>query len=941
MEEAMKLRHDVWEIRKKLKNDEKTLSRESGNDMLHSLEIIEGKLEVAESELQVPGAVLEESLKDVLSKLKSFIEGDQNEEDAKSILEKLSRWVTQEDSVLKPLEQAFYGGINVQHLIEMTLNFNLDQRVLAIPIIGTRATAAVQRVYHDNRVRSSFEERHWVCMCDMNHGHPSKLLDLVFRKQTSNIDILKDFHSNVDGKRYLLILDGVTQTGLGFFLEDLLRDVSHGSRVILTASSKDKLGMLEPLKMPEGAPIESTSMLQEEKEISSKYAGASGLLKTIAFFLSFKHTVQKWENFADDLITKLQDLSESSYSKFNLISYEDLQLKIQQCVRYVSLLQKDYEFSKTDLIHLWASQDYLSTDTGRPEELVGEEYFEKLLNNGFFSQVTSRDGAVVQHFCKTHYVLNEFLKNVAKTQFCLGEEPTREVDDANILHVSFAIESSWEAPSWLLNAGKLQSLIFLPSRLHNSVNVPNLEEIISKLTGLQALDLVAVNCENLSHSLGELKHLRYLRLGVSSKCLPESVINLSLVWSSSYSKPANLEKFDYLQPPHGLRSLAVCHWKGENFPLQLMFGKAVFDSLVSIYIEDCRGCKDLPSLSSLPHLRFIKLWDLNVLEYVEHDVDSGNNTGSDSSTLRHYFPSLEYLLLANLPRLERWSRKQQYPIPSRNLTLCVSNCPKMSSMPLLRSLVSLEAHDIHVKLLKHLLSTSAGPSPGATLRKLEIVSVSQLKSTFPIRNLNALESLAIRRCPELEELVLGSLTSLQRLEIHECNGLVDITVGNMDQLSALETLEIKHCKKLKLLNSSEDWKCFKSLRFLKLISIFNLESLKNGLCSLHKLEGLYLYSLYELRSLPEWIGDIKQLRSLAVRNCPFLITLPESLGSLSTLQQLDIHCCPKLKEIPKSFADLKSLQKLVIQRCPKLSKRCQKSHGPDFPLIQHVPYREY
>ncbi|KAL2898126.1 hypothetical protein RDABS01_039908, partial [Bienertia sinuspersici] len=177
-------------------------------------------------------------------------------------------------------------------------------------------------------------------------------------------------------------------------------------------------------------------------------------------------------------------------------------------------------------------------------------------------------------------------------------------------------------------------------------------------------------------------------------------------------------------------------------------------------------------------------------------------------------------------------------------------------------------------------------SPSGTLRKLEIISITRLDQTLSISKLNVLESLSIKRCPELTKLVLESLFSLKRLEIHECDNLEHITCAQA-QLPSVETLEIKDCEKLALIKDSRtrDRECFNNLRFLKLINILNLKSLEIGLCSLEKLEELSLYSIYELRALPKWIGNIKQLHQLAIRKCPFLLTLPESLGKLAMLQK--------------------------------------------------------
>ncbi|KAL2898171.1 putative disease resistance protein RGA4 [Bienertia sinuspersici] len=945
----------------------------------------------------------------------------------------------------------------VEQIIKATLEVNHGgELVLAIPIIGIRtATNVAQRIYHDKDVQYHFDVKHWVCMFDCVHDHSSKLLDLLFRQQAYNDEILEEFHSVVDGKRYLLVLDGVMHDDLGFLLSDLLCNVSLGSKVILTAPSDITIGNVDPLSMPDGAPFNVAAKDQQtpqeawalfrkiafedgEKEkdkgmfdigvnICIKYDNFPCLLKLIASFLSSKKTVQEWEDAHNKLPTSLKYSLVSNLSKFN---HEELLSNILQCGMYCSLFPENYLFDKTELIHLWTAQENLLTAKEKPEELVGEDYFAELHNNHFFENSSVRNNGTTMLSYKMQYFVTELLKDFAKPEFRLFSdgEDISYYGGADIRHVSISVNSSWEAPSWLANSKTLQSLLFLPSKPYDQAYIPNLSEILKGLTCLRALNLAAVNCEKLLRSFGEhLKDLRYLKLGISSKCLSDSIIklknlqtldlrqsgiislpkdfhklknlrhlytggklidmppnfgelkglqtldvfvvrskkgldeligmndlagklticfkmqsnlaitpkmfkdmnltDLSLVWSEANASYDG--SFSSLEPPPGLKSITICHWKGKEFPNKLISAKN---------IEDCTGYKDLKGLSTLPHLKSLQLWYLKDLEYIEASGDdaSTSTSSTSSSVSKHCFPSLEYVILADLPALVSWSspksQQLQHPIHSERLSLCVSRCKKMILLPLMRSLVSLVADEIHGTLLKQLLSTSSGQSPSATLRKLEITSITRLDQTLSISKLNVLESLSIKRCPELTKLVLGSLFSLKRLEIHECDNLEHITCAQA-QLPSVETLEIKHCEKLALIKDSRtrDWECFNNLRFLKLINILNLKSLEIGLCSLEKLEELSLYSIYELRVLHDWIGNIKQLHQLAIRKCPFLLTLPESLGKLAMLQKLQLHCCPKLKQLPNSVLSNSQLLK-DIQQCPKLQEAiCKQPNGDDFP----------
>lgn len=953
----------------------------------------------------------------------------------------------------KPLvveEEVISRDIDNKHKIVRMLTESNKGKLSVIPIIGlpgTGKTSLVRQVYHDRRVHEYFAIKHWVCMTDSNGG-PSKLLDLVFRQRTSDIVIREAFNTIVTGKKYLLILDGVTQGNHGAFLNELLSNVSDGSKVVLIAHDMIRLENLEPLPVVEGAPFEVGTLPGDEswtlfkgiafgdeiEKHSSKSedgfriyeicARIPRLLKNVASLL---RTTEDWKN-----LRYIDNSVQAFLSKFNLGSYKEVPSNIQRCILYCSLFPENYEFSQADLIHLWHAQEYL---TRTAPESVGDEYFMELQKSGNFFQDSKSDGKNAEVCYKMDSLMNEFLRSVAKPEICLVDDHIGETHTANVLHLSFpVVESPWEAPSWLPDAKQLKSLLFLPCKSATVVSVPKLDELLSSLSSLRVLDLAAVDCENLPDSLGELSDLRYLRLGVSSEYLPRSITNLkelqtldlrqsnvivlprgfnklvglrhlytgdrlldlppkfgeltslqtldvfivgenntldtltqlsslvgklkirykkkyvkdeiidtsgllkdthltdiSLIWSSSYDEAA-ADEFTCLEPPPTIKSLSVCRWKGMNFPQQLMNAFPILSSLVYLHIEDCSRCQNLPSLSSLSHLRSLQLWDLSALQYIE-DRSVNNKT---SCMADHYFPSLEYLMLANLPNLRRWSpendHKQQ--IFPTLLELRVSGCPTLMSMPQMQVLELLEVHDVNATLLENIMSSS---STERTLKNLTLVAVDGLDN-FSIKA--GLESLIIRQCRQLTNLVADNviLQRLQRLKVHECGKLVDISSA-LKHVKLLQELEIKQCEALNWeymkqdadpndwsSNSSRDvgaWQNLKELRSLRIMNFSNLESLPKGFCFLESLEELSLFSLHQWRVLPESMGNLSQLRQLAIRNCPHLTQLPESLASLSNLQQIQIHCCPKLKDIPER------LETFDIKECPKLLRANQQPDGED------------
>ncbi|XP_057519658.1 disease resistance protein RGA2-like isoform X2 [Amaranthus tricolor] len=466
--------------------------------------------------------------------------------------------------------------------------------------------------------------------------------------------------------------------------------------------------------------------------------------------------------------------------------------------------------------------------------------------------------------------------------------------------------------------------------LHNGERLTDLPPAFGRLTSLRALDIFIVGESNGLDALARLnglagdlkirfvKHREKAVLEARVASLKDKKItNLFLTWSSSYEDQVDdgeeEEVLKYLMPPSSLKRLKVWNWQGVQLP---QWGMNKFPYLFSISIRSCHRCHHLPSFSKLPHLRFLRLWALSSLEYIESGGDDNEN-----SSAGEYFPSLESLWLLDLPELRGWSRFEDTVDTRRNehnnhhllsqklvfpclSELGIEGCPKMMSIPVVPKLESLNANEIHGKLLKDLLSADE------SLRSLHVHSVQELVS-FSI-NLFTGKTLTISECQELTHLTAESPTILHRLVIDECCSLKDISSA-LVHLSLLQELEIRHCKELDLGYRSTTWKGLKRLRTLELSDIPNLELLPEEISSLTTLQTIKLVSLTNLRALSDWIANLNQLHLLEIRECPRLLALP------------------------RSFCNITSLHELRISQCPNLLTRCRYPDGDDRTLIQHIP----
>lgn len=87
-----------------------------------------------------------------------------------------------------------------------------------------------------------------------------------------------------------------------------------------------------------------------------------------------------------------------------------------------------------------------------------------------------------------------------------------------------------------------------------------------------------------------------------------------------------------------------------------------------------------------------------------------------------------------------------------------------------------------------------------------------------------------------------------------------------------------------------------------------------------------------------WQHLPRSLRFLRLDNLTELEELPEGMQYCTSLTSLIIWICPKLQFIPNWMSKFTSLQKLQLRYCSvRLVERCQNPNGEDWALIQHIP----
>ncbi|XP_078150190.1 putative disease resistance protein At3g14460 [Carex rostrata] len=144
------------------------------------------------------------------------------------------------------------------------------------------------------------------------------------------------------------------------------------------------------------------------------------------------------------------------------------------------------------------------------------------------------------------------------------------------------------------------------------------------------------------------------------------------------------EVFDALKPHNGLKVLKVTLYRGYQLPTW-MTEYHMLENLIELYIIKCRECTEIPPVEMLPLLRILKLKHLDNLRHLY-----SNGADFDEDT-RIVFPSLQKMVLYEMPNLSSWCEGEEgnkpsliFPVLKR---LKITNCPKLTTMPITPSLI--------------------------------------------------------------------------------------------------------------------------------------------------------------------------------------------------------------------------------------------------------------
>ncbi|XP_021831164.1 putative disease resistance protein RGA3 [Prunus avium] len=428
-----------------------------------------------------------------------------------------------------------------------------EKGLLLIPIVGMGGmgkTTLTQLAYNDDRVKSHFDMRKWVCVSDPFDGIKiAKAISGDYAPSSNELDeVLQCMSRSIQGKRFLLVLDDVWTDDREKWEKlkvPLIQSGAKGSRILVTTRKHVVANMMRATRN-----MINLGGLSDEyclsifnhmafsdrdvhefgdisKEIVKKCKGLPLAAKTLGSLMHNKTKMGEWKEVLNSKIWALEKVEQEVFQPL-FLSYYDLSPTIKSCLLYCATFPKDYEFQRDDLINLWMAQDYVISKGNKEKGTTGGAVFDNLVARSFFQDFEKDSDTGTITSCKMHDIVHDFVQFLTRNE-CLiidyGEETTNESkvlgDKVRHLTLRYVPEGPLAISSY--NCKKLRTLITFGSRI--TTIDPNL---ILQLKCLRTLNLSGNFIKELPEEIGELIHLRHIDLSYNLylEKLPDTICGL-------------------------------------------------------------------------------------------------------------------------------------------------------------------------------------------------------------------------------------------------------------------------------------------------------------------------------------------------------------------------------------------------------------------------------
>ncbi|XP_061997840.1 putative disease resistance protein RGA3 isoform X3 [Rosa rugosa] len=688
-------------------------------------------------------------------------------------------------------------SVIVKTLIDSNNNLENTPSVMAIVgLAGIGKTTLAKSVYHDCQIDTHFHTKIWICVSIPFEVKAilSGILESL-KPEKAGIKgkdaICKNLQEDLKGKRYLLILDDVWNDNPQKW-DDLMSCLlkvndTRGSNIIVTTRSDRAAKVVETLPRCDMRKLSDNECWLILKDKAVPFGSAP--------------------------MSKEQELTGR---------------KIAKKCGGVPLVAKG-------LLH---------PSPNREMEDTGNAYFNILLENSFFQDVTKDEFGVITH-CKMHDLVHDLAEHVSKSK-----SNSNDIRHVGHIHTS------------VLQSIPKRSVQKLHSFFLNPYFQVVLDNIFPSFRCLRVLNLYMVNILKLPISIGDLLHLRYLEISRTQiTTLPKSIGKL---YNLQTLRMYGLKLIKFPKEMRNLISLRHVKFDARlcfnKFPVGI--GRLTNLQSIPFFIVGQKGSPGIEELASLNQLKG------NLSIYHLELVKDGDEAKKANLVEKTRIRKLSF----------EWAK---YWPPG--------NKHDEDVLEGLKPPPQLECLEINNFMGDNLPSWIETNALFPALKTLSIIEASNLLQWMEAEVLPAfpcLEELSLLHCRQLT-IAPSHFPSLRRLVIEHmdsCNPIASILSNRLTTLTSLTIMNVKGLTSLPDGTLSNN----KNLAYLEIRSCQDLTSIGPdvlmGCCT--ALRSLNISKCPNLRYLPEGLHP-QCLKQLIIDNCESLEFIPIAEG-LTSLQELSI-----------------------------------------------------
>ncbi|XP_074559679.1 putative disease resistance protein RGA4 [Curcuma longa] len=846
-------------------------------------------------------------------------------------------------------------------LVEWLLSENdtTENGVSVIAVIGMGGlgkTTLAQLVYNDPRVKNYFDLRGWVCVSENFHvvSLTEKILQSFTKvKVHEDLDGLQHaLHENLQGKKFLLILDDVWNEE--FTLWDELRkplvSVQVG-KVIVTTRNRQVARIMQtrsPVnlnclpfdicwqlfkRVALGGANKSLQPHLEDlgRKIVDKCKGLPLAVKMLGGALRNKEDIDSWEDILENEMWKSEETNNGVLPALK-ISYDCMPIQLKRCFQFLCLFPKDRYLISEEIVRLWMSQGLLPLDGGKRAEDISRNYINKLVERSMLNFFESYDSIPCNPFFLMHDLVHDLAQYVAQDEcFCVMDTNFDTKKLQKIRHLSVNIKCHmWKNNEHLQLQKFLQAITDLQQlnhlrTLYIAIDIMGaayikffgvLDDLFQKLKYIRALDLKVIGIAELPDSLGNLKLLRYLSIDDKDiKSFPESICSLynlqilKMVSMNIFELPRHIGNLTNLRHlwfsnqvaflPSGIGNLTnlqtLEHFKVSHKKEHCDIGE--LNSLMKL-----RGHISIANVgyvnkisNSKPPLKTKKYLDSLKLDWVKHYFDFSHKAEQQLEYL-HPHINIQSLQIDNYPgvRFVGWVGDSSF---TKLTWLSLSNCHNCIKLPPLGQLPSLEKLQIFgmngVQHVGREFCSMQLPSPSSSQNKIAFPSLKHLEFDY-MPNWKGWDGVEIGDFPSLQSIIIQWCYKMSKFpQWSSISYVKEMTLGScgvpdVPNLHSLTYLDLDV-----ITQEHGEWmsKCyFPMLQHLKLCC--KVESVRLSQKQMPSLKTLEIRSYFYSLRVVAGLKNLTSLNSLFISECPIL----EFEELPATLQQLKLDYCRLFKK---------------------------------------------